>query len=109
MAPRRRLNLTTEQQSELEQLRNTAAKPYLRERAAALLKIASGQTPAHVAAAGLLQTRDPDTVYAWLNRYQATGLAGLTIREGRGRKPAFSPSASADRSGGAAGRGRPQP
>jgi hypothetical protein len=31
--------------------------------------------------------------YAWLDRYQATGCRGLKVHPGRGRKPAFSPSA----------------
>ncbi len=28
----------------------------------------------------------------WIDRYQSEGLAGLVVRKGRGRKPAFSPS-----------------
>lgn len=58
----------------------------------ALLKIAEGMPAARVARQGLLRPRDPDTVYTWLDRYQATGHAGLKVRTGRGRKPAFSPS-----------------
>jgi hypothetical protein len=111
MAPRRSLSLSAGERHELEQLRDTAAKPYLRERAAALLKIADGQTPAHVAAVGLLRPRDPDTVYAWLDRYQEAGAASLSIKPGRGRKPAFSPTA-ADASRGpsrTAGCSGPQP
>jgi transposase len=46
-----------------------------------------------VALSGLLKPRDPDTVYSWIRRYQAEGLDGLLIKPGRGRKPAFSPSA----------------
>ena len=72
-------------------MRDRAEKPYLRERAAALLKIAAGQSPHAVAQAGLLRPRQPDTVYEWLNRYEATGVDGLTIRDGRGRKPAYEP------------------
>lgn len=100
----RRLTLTPAQQRELVQLRDHAPQPYLRERAAALLKVAAGQPPAAVARQGLLRRRKPDTVYAWLNRYQAAGLAGLVIRPGRGRKPAFSPSVSqcGERAAGAA-------
>jgi hypothetical protein len=30
-----------------------------------------------VATRGLLKPRDPDTVYAWLDRYQSEGAAGL--------------------------------
>lgn len=88
----RTLKLTTEQKTELEQIRDTHEKSYLRERAAALLKISEGQSPHAVARQGLLKQRDPDTVYDWLARYEAEGVAGLRIRAGRGRKPAFSPS-----------------
>ena len=88
-----RLALTPAQRADLEDLRDTARLPYLRERAAALLKIAAGETAAQVACTGLLRPRQPDTVYAWIHRYRAEGLAGLRIRPGRGRKPAFSPSA----------------
>jgi hypothetical protein len=49
----------------------------VRERCAALLKIADGHAPHAVARAGLLRVRDPDTVYAWLDHYQTEGLAGL--------------------------------
>lgn len=86
--------LSESQRSELVRLRDTAAKAYLRERAAALLKVADGLPGALVARFGLLRAREPDTVYAWLNRFAEGGVAGLTIRDGRGRKPAFSPSVS---------------
>ena len=102
MAPRRTIDLTTSQKTELQQAVATAPRPYLRERAAAILKVAAGQSPRQVALHGLLRERDPDTVYAWLDRYLAEGLPGLHIRGGRGRKPAFSPSAG-DAHGGAGG------
>lgn len=81
------------QRLELERLRDTGAKAYLRERAAAILKVSEGIPGAVVAKFCLLRSRQPDTVYAWLDRFEAEGIAGLTIRPGRGRKPAFSPSA----------------
>jgi len=62
------------------------AKAYVRERAAAIVQIAGGVSPASVAERGLLEPRAPDTVYRWLNRYQEAGRPGLTIRPGRGRK-----------------------
>jgi transposase len=37
----------------------------------------------------LLRPHKPDTLYRWLDRYDAEGVAGLVIRAGRGRKPAF--------------------
>ncbi len=88
------LVLSAADRTALMRLRDTAPKASLRERAAALLKVADGQPAAHVARAGLLRGRDPDTRSAWLNRYRAEGVAGLTIRPGRGRTPAFSPPAS---------------
>ena len=90
---RRELLLTDEQRQQLRHLRDHAPKAYLRERAAALLKIADGMAAALVARQGLLRPRKPDTVYAWLDRFQAAGIDGLQVRAGRGRKPAFSPSA----------------
>jgi transposase len=72
-------------------MRDTGAKSYLRERAAALLKIADGMSAHAVSQQGLYRQRKPDTVYEWLNRYEAEGIDGLYIREGRGRKPAYDP------------------
>lgn len=87
------LELMAEQRAELEQARDRHSKPYVRERAAALLKIADGQTAGQVARQGLLKERYKRTVKKWLKRYQANGLVGLMIKAGRGRKPAFSPTA----------------
>ena len=89
-----RLELTPEQRAELELLRDRHPKPYLRERAAALLKMAEGQTAGQVARHGLLRERYKRTVKRWLKRYRGDGSAGLMIKAGRGRKPAFSPAAS---------------
>jgi hypothetical protein len=77
MARFRTLALTTKQRRELEQAREHDDRPFVRERAAALLKIAEGQTPHAVARQGLLKQRDPDTVYGWLDTYEADGLAGV--------------------------------
>jgi transposase len=74
---RRAISLTEEQRQELLELRDHDPRPYVRERGAAILKIGDGQSPNHVATHGLLKPRDPDTVYAWLDRYQAEGAAGL--------------------------------
>jgi hypothetical protein len=54
--------LTKEQQEQLEQIRDTDKRPYMRERAAALLKIAEGTTSRQVALNGLHKPRQPDTV-----------------------------------------------
>ena len=97
--PRCQLVLSATERQDLVKLRDHACQPYLRERAAALLKIADGMPAALVARQGLLRPRRPDTVYAWLNRYQATGRAGMKVHPGRGRKPAFSPGACDGRGG----------
>jgi transposase len=87
----RTLKLTAEEKAKLETVRDSHEKSYMRERAAALLKVNEGQSAHVVASQGLLKKRDPDTVYDWLDRYECEGLAGLQIKAGRGRKPAFSP------------------
>jgi transposase len=87
------LHLTDEQRRELERARDRHDLAYVRERAAAIPKIGAGDSGRNVALHRLLRRRKPDTVYDWVNRYLADGLAGLIVKEGRGRKPAFSPSA----------------
>ena len=74
---RRTLILTEEQRQQLLQLRDHDTRPYVRERGAAVLKIAEGDTPHPVAKRGLLKPRDPDTVDSWLDLYQASGVPGL--------------------------------
>ena len=91
MPKRRYIHLSQEQRDELERVVRTDEKAYRRERAAAILKIANGQSAHSVSQEGLLVVRKPDQVYTWLNRYEAEGMDGLTIRPGRGRMPAFSP------------------
>lgn len=92
MPQRRILLLTDDQRAELHRAMVAHPKAYLRERAAALLKIAAGQSPHAVSQQGLYRPRDPDTVYAWMDRYLREGFQGLRIHPGRGRKPVFSPS-----------------
>ena len=72
-------------------MRDRHEKPYLRERAAAVLKVAAGHSGNWVALHGLLKPRNPDIIYEWLDRYEAEGIDGLVIRDGRGRKPAYEP------------------
>ena len=87
-----RLSLSTAQKAELEQVRDRHEKAYLRERAAAILKVAQGQSLRQVAYQGLLKRRAPETVKGWCERYLADGVAGLKVRTGRGRKAVFSPA-----------------
>lgn len=88
---RQPLCLSPEQRQTLLTARSTHPKAYVRERAAAILKVADGASPGQVARHGLLQPRRRDTVVDWIRRFRAEGLAGLIVRQGRGRKPAFSP------------------
>ena len=81
MAVRRTLRLKTREQRELEHYRDHDTRPYVRERCGALLKIAAGATPHAVARQGLLQPRDPDTLYGWLQRYEEEGVAGLLAHQ----------------------------
>jgi hypothetical protein len=99
----RRLPLTEAERTTLEQAVRHHPKPSVRERAAALLKVAERRAAAWVAEHGLLRRHAPDTVYRWLDRYEREGLAGLQIRPGRGRKPTLSPPAARG-AGRAAGR-----
>jgi hypothetical protein len=81
MAQQRTLTLTDEQRHELIEHRDHDPRPYVRERCAALLKIAAGDAAYCVAHQGLLKERDPDTVYHWLNLYETEGLTGLIAHQ----------------------------
>lgn len=93
MSKPRVLPLSETQRAELEWVRDHHSKPHLRERAAALLKIADGMPLSVVARQGLLKPRMAEAVRDWVVRYESEGLAGLDIRKRRGRKPSFSPRA----------------
>ena len=74
----RTLVLAPSERAELERVRARDPRPYLRERCAALLKIADGWSARRVALTGLHRPRRPETVAAWLDRYRAGGVAALT-------------------------------
>jgi hypothetical protein len=80
MCQRRTLSLSEAQRHQLLDHRDHDPRPYVRERCAALLKVAAGQSPHAVARTGLLKPRDPDTLYAWLGFYQDGGFDGLVAR-----------------------------
>jgi hypothetical protein len=94
-----KLQLSQQERDALEHMRDKHTKSYARERAAALLKIADGASATQVAYSGLLKKRYPHAVCEWVRRYKADGLGGLLMREGRGRKPSFSPSPTYHTSG----------
>jgi transposase len=85
----RTLALSPAQRAELARTRDRDPRPYLRESAAALLKVADGWSCRRVALTGLLRPRKPETVRRWVDRYLSRGLAGLVQapRRGRGRSP----------------------
>ena len=85
------LVLTEKERKELEKMQKHDKKPYKRERASAILKIANGISGRKIALDGLNQSRARNTVYGWFHRYKKEGIGGLKIRPGRGRKPSFSP------------------
>ena len=76
-AYRRTLDLTETQAQELRYHRDHDPRPYVRERCAALLKIAAGMSPHAVALHGLLKRRKPDTVYASLDFYEKLGFQSV--------------------------------
>jgi transposase len=95
MAKARQVMLSPEQERELIWARDHHQKAYLRTKAAAILKVAVGQSMRRVAKHGLLKPIKEEAVSGWIDRYESEGLPGLLVRKGRGRKPAFSPSGCA--------------
>jgi transposase len=89
-----RIQLSEAQRQELLHVRAHHGKAFLRERAAAVLKVGEGALIQHVAENGLLKRHEPETVKGWIEQYLRAGLAGWQIKAGRGRKPNFSPSAA---------------
>ena len=89
MVHKRTLELSEAERAKLLEHRDHDGRPQVRERCAALLKIADGQSAHEVAHHGLLKVRDPDTVYGWLNVYQAEGLNGLLSRLQGGNHRSF--------------------
>ena len=87
-----RITLLEEQRNELEKSVASHPKPYIRERAAGILKVAQNQSLRQVAYHQLLKRHAPETVKGWCESYLADGLKGLYVKPGRGRKPAFFPS-----------------
>ena len=88
---KRELKLNHTERQTLEEMRDHHPKAYLREKAAALLKIGQGYSVNWVAQYGLLKARKWETVARWLNGYQAQGLGSLYVAAGRGRKAAYEP------------------
>lgn len=101
------VRLSDDQVAELTRLRDQHPKPYVRERAAAILKVAAGWSVRSVAQQGLLQPRRPETVRDWIHRFLTTGRDGLVVSDGRGRKSSSSRGASCGRGGDTGSKGGP--
>jgi len=84
-----RLELGETERITLEEMSKHHPKAYLRERAAALLKVAKGMSIRQVAEVGCLKRREWETVAKWVKGYEQRGLRGLYLRAGRGRKRRF--------------------
>jgi hypothetical protein len=103
MPKRLSIELSEEERAQLERWSKNHRKGYLRERARAILRVAAGEPVSKVAQE--LRIRIHRTaVSEWVHRFQERRIEGLKIQPGRGRKPAFFPSATTsgeagDRSG----------
>ena len=86
-----KLALTQQQIADLQTALNKHPKPYVRERASAILQIHQGKPGYHVAQQGLLRKRRENTLYEWVHRFNQDGMASLLVQPGRGRKAAHSP------------------
>jgi hypothetical protein len=87
-----RIELSSTQTAELEKAVRTHPKPYVRERATGILKVADGNSLQQVAYHQLLTRHAPETIKGWCESYLDGGLDALLVKKGRGRKPAFFPS-----------------
>jgi transposase len=89
MTQRRKIELSGQARQELVELRDGTKEEYVRERCAAILKIADGASAHQVAKEGLLRPRDPDTVYSWLASYENEGIAGLKGHKQGGKRRGY--------------------
>jgi len=92
MPGRLQLSLSEQQRAELREARDHHPKPYIREQAAAILRVADGSSLRQTSSTGILKPRRRETLKDWVDRFLAAGIPGLLVKAGRGRKPAFSPS-----------------
>jgi len=86
-----KIELTKQEQEKLEGWVKHPPRPYLRERARAILKVSQGKT-IQATAEGLRVRVHRNAVSEWVKRFLAEGLEGLRIKRGRGRKAVFSPN-----------------
>ena len=92
MSKHYRLEMSVEEREKLEHWLKNPPKPYLRERARAILLIADGEEGQRVAEELRIRVHRT-TISEWVKRFQVERVDGLKIKAGRGRKPSFFPSA----------------
>jgi len=76
-------SLTTEEFQELETSYKTGAKHHFRQRCKGILLSHEGYSVAQIAK---LLGHKKDTIYTWLNNYDAKGIKGLQNESGQGVK-----------------------
>src|SRR5438128_1987387 len=80
----RTLTLSKRKRKQLIWHRDRDARAYVRERSAAMLKIADGHAPHWVAQHELLKSCDPATLYQWLDWYADGGFTELSAHAAGG-------------------------
>jgi len=83
---RLKLRLAGRHLKQLEHAARSNQNAQIRERAAAVLKVASGQSVRHVSENGLLVGRHRSTVYDWIQQYFTHGLSAWEKKRQRQRK-----------------------
>ena len=76
------LKASTEDIKELEALMKRAGKPHIRRKATALWNLAQGRSQREVAA---FLGASRASIVEWKQRFETEGIAGLSLRPGRGR------------------------
>lgn len=85
MSQKRLIKLTESQEAELRKGYLYGKNPVFRKHCHALLL--SNQGKSVQAIMDILGVSRRNTVYDWMNRWEAEGVQGLQIKPGRGRKP----------------------
>ena len=78
------IKLSTEAKQALEHVYKTDSNYSFRQRCKMVLLKSAGYTAKDIA---VILSSNLASVYNWLNRYDAAGIAGLRTRPGQGRKP----------------------
>lgn len=91
MPKRYTIELPEPEKQKLESWLKNPPRPYLRERARAILQVSQGKTIEATAQALRVRVHR-NAVSEWVKRFRLGRLEGLKIQAGRGRKAIFSPT-----------------